>query len=63
MTVILAEKQATNTVIREQAARLNGAPIKVKVREAGAQPAKKQNTAVNELIDRAKSFDIQVKEL
>ena len=50
-------------VIREQAAKLNGAPIKVKVREAGEELGVKKNIAVDELIDRAKSMDIQVKQL
>ena len=35
MTALLATKEPTISVIREQAAKLNGAPIKVKVREAG----------------------------
>ena len=47
----------------EQAAKLNGAPIKVKVREAGEELVVKKNIAVDELIDRAKSMDIQVKQL
>ncbi len=63
MTAILAAKEPTISVIREQAARLNGAPIKVKVREAGDEVVQKKNTAVDELIGRAKTFDIQVKEL
>ncbi len=37
MTAILAAKEPTISVIREQAAKLNGAPIKVKVREAGEE--------------------------
>ena len=48
---------------REQAAALAGAPIKIKVREAGDEPVQKKNTAVDEIIGRAKAFDIQVKEL
>ena len=48
---------------RAQAAALAGAPVKVKVREAGDEPVHKKNTAVDELIGRAKAFDIQVKEL
>ncbi len=63
MTAILAAKEPTISVIREQAAKLNGAPIKVKVREAGEELVVKKNTAVDELIDRAKSMDIQVKQL
>lgn len=63
MTAILAAKEPTISVIREQAAKLNGAPIKVKVREAGEELGVKKNIAVDELIDRAKSMDIQVKEL
>ena len=51
------------SLAREQAAALAGAPIKVKVREAGDEPVQKKNTAVDELIGRAKAFDIQVKEL
>ena len=63
MTAILAAKEPTISVIREQAAKLNGAPIKVKVREAGEELVVKKNVAVDELIDRAKSMDIQVKQL
>ncbi|MEQ2929042.1 DNA polymerase III subunit gamma/tau [Agathobaculum butyriciproducens] len=63
MTAILAAKEPTISVIREQAAKLNGAPIKVKVREAGEELGVKKNIAVDELIDRAKSMDIQVKQL
>ena len=63
MTAILAAKEPTISVIREQAAKLNGAPIKVKVREAGEELVVKKNIAVDELIDRAKSMDIQVKQL
>ena len=62
ITVMLAKAEPTLRVIREQAAALAGAPIKVKVREAGDEPVQK-NTAVDELIGRAKAFDIQVKEL
>ena len=62
ITVMLAKAEPTLRVIREQAAALAGAPIKVKVREAGDDPVQK-NTAVDELIGRAKAFDIQVKEL
>ena len=62
ITVMLAKAEPTLRVIREQAAALTGAPIKVKVREAGDEPVQK-NTAVDELIGRAKAFDIQVKEL
>ena len=63
ITVMLAKAEPTMKVIREQAAALAGAPIKVKVREAGDEPVQKKNTAVDELIGRAKAFDIQVKEL
>lgn len=63
MTAILAAKEPTISVIREQAAKLAGVPIKIKVREAGDEPVKKKNSAVDELIGRARSLDIQVKEL
>lgn len=63
MTARLAADQNRNLIIRQQAEAVNGAPIKVKVREAGDEPVKKKNTAVDELIGRAKSMDIQVKEL
>ena len=63
ITAMLAKAEPTMKVIREQAAELAGAPIKVKVREAGDEPVQKKNTAVDELIGRAKAFDIQVKEL
>lgn len=63
ITVMLAKAEPTMKVIREQAAALAGAPIKVKVREAGDEPIEQKNAAVDELIGRAKAFDIQVKEL
>ena len=63
MTAILAAKEPTLKVIREQAAALAGGPVKVKVREAGDEPARAKNSKVDELIGRAKAFDIQVKEL
>ena len=63
MTARLAADQNRNLIIRQQAEAVNGAPIKVKVRETGDEPVKKKNTAVDELIGRAKSMDIQVKEL
>ena len=63
ITAMLAKAEPTMKVIREQAAALAGAPIKIKVREAGDEPVQKKNTAVDELIGRAKAFDIQVKEL
>ena len=63
ITAMLAKAEPTMKVIREQAAALAGAPIKVTVREAGDEPVQKKNTAVDELIGRAKAFDIQVKEL
>ena len=63
ITAMLAKAEPTMKVIREQAAALAGAPVKIKVREAGDEPIQKKNTAVDELIGRAKAFDIQVKEL
>lgn len=63
ITAMLAKAEPTMKVIREQAAALAGAPIKVKVREAGDEPVQKKNTAVDEIIGRAKALDIQVKEL
>ncbi len=63
MTFRLADDPSRNAIIRQQAAVVNGAPIKVKVREAGEELVVKKNTAVDELIDRAKSMDIQVKQL
>ena len=63
MTAILAAKEPTLKVVREQAAALAGGPVKVKVREAGDEPARTKNSKVDELIGRAKAFDIQVKEL
>lgn len=63
ITAMLARAEPTIKVIREQAAALAGAPVKVKVREAGDDPVHGKNTAVDELIGRAKAFDIQVKEL
>lgn len=63
ITAMLAGAEPTIKAIREQAAALNGAPLKVKVREADDTPVKKDNKAVDELLGRAKAFDIQVKEL
>ncbi len=63
ITAMLAKAEPTMKVIREQAAALAGAPIKVKVREAGDEPVIQKNAAVDEIIGRAKAFDIQVKEL
>ncbi len=63
ITAMLAKAESTMKVIREQAAALAGAPIKVKVREAGDEPVPQKNAAVEEIIGRAKAFDIQVKEL
>ena len=63
ITAMLAKAEPTMKVIREQAAALAGAPIKIKVREAGDEPVQKKNIAVDEIIGRAKAFDIQVKEL
>ena len=63
ITAMLAKAEPTMKVIREQAAALAGAPIKVKVREAGDEPVPQKNAAVEEIIGRAKAFDIQVKEL
>lgn len=63
ITAMLAKAEPTMKVIREQAAALTGAPIKVKVREAGDEPVVQKNAAVDEIIGRAKAFDIQVKEL
>ena len=63
ITAMLAKAEPTMKVIREQAAALAGAPIKVKVREAGDEPVVQKNAAVDEIIGRAKAFDIQVKEL
>ncbi|HIX90802.1 MAG TPA: DNA polymerase III subunit gamma/tau [Candidatus Agathobaculum pullicola] len=63
ITAMLAKAEPTMKVIREQAAALAGAPIKVKVREAGDEPVIQKNAAVDEIIGRAKAFDIQIKEL
>ena len=63
MTAILAAKGPTISVIREQAAKLNGAPSRLEVRRATRGACCEKNIAVDELIDRAKSMDIQVKQL
>lgn len=63
ITVMLVRAEPTLKVIREQAAALQGAPIKVKVREESEEPIQKRNTKLDELVTRAKEFDIQVKEL
>ena len=63
ITAMLARAEPTIKVIRAQAATLAGAPVKIKVREVADETANGKNTAVDELIGRAKAFDIQVKEL
>ena len=62
ITAMLAKAEPTMKVIREQAAALAGAPIKVKVREANEQPVQQKNDAVEALIGRAKELDIQINE-
>ena len=63
MTYILAQKDETLAVIREQAAKLNGGPIKVRVREAGDEIIQEKNDMVEELIDHAKDLDVDIKTL
>ena len=63
ITAMLAKADPTMKVIRAQVEALAGAPLKIKVREAGDEPKVQKNAAVDEIIGRAKAFDIQVKEL
>ena len=63
ITAMLAKAEPTMKVIRAQVEALAGAPLKIKVREAGDEPKVQKNAAVDEIIGRAKAFDIQVKEL
>ena len=63
MTYILAHKDETLAVIREQAAKLNGGPIKVRVREAGDEIIQENNAKVDELIGHAQELDIEIKTL
>ena len=63
MTYILAQKDETLAVIREQAAKLNGGPIKVRVREAGDEIIQEKNDMGEELIDHAKNLDVDIKTL
>ncbi|MGI6180932.1 MAG: DNA polymerase III subunit gamma/tau [Agathobaculum sp.] len=63
ITAMLAKAEPTMKAIREQAAALAGAPIKIKVREADEQRPAGRNKAVDELLGRAKAFDIEVKQL
>ncbi|MDO5141872.1 MAG: DNA polymerase III subunit gamma/tau [Eubacteriales bacterium] len=63
VTAMLAKAEPTIKVIREQVAALAGAPLKVKVREAGDEAIYQKNTAVDAIIGRAKKFDIPMKEL
>ena len=63
MTYILAQKDETLAVIREQAAKLNGGPIKVRVREAGDEIIQESNAKVDELIGHAQELDIEIKTL
>lgn len=62
-TYILAQKDETLAVIREQAAKLNGGPIKVRVREAGDEIIQESNAKVDELIGHAQELDIEIKTL
>ncbi|WNX85120.1 DNA polymerase III subunit gamma/tau [Agathobaculum sp. NTUH-O15-33] len=62
ITAMLAKAEPTMKAIREQAAVLAGAPIKVKVREADAAPPP-QTGGADELMDRAKAFHIEIHEL
>ena len=48
---------------REQAAKLNGGPIKVRVREAGDEIIQESNAKVDELIGHAQELDIEIKTL
>ena len=63
MAYILARKDETLAVIREQAAKLNGGPIKVRVREAGDEIIQENNAKVDELIGHAQELDIEIKTL
>lgn len=63
ITAMLAKAEPTMKVIREQAAALYGGSVKVKVREADAMPEKKGPSAADELMDRAKAFNIEIHEL
>lgn len=63
ITVMLVKAEPTMKVIREQAAALQGAPIKVKVREQSEAPVKTRNRKLDALVDRAKELDIEVKKL
>lgn len=63
MAYILAHKDETLSVIREQAAKLNGGPIKVRVREAGDEIIQENNAKVDELIGHAQELDIEIKTL
>ena len=63
MTFILAQNDKTLAVIREQAAKLAGAPLKVRVREAGDEIIQEKNDMVEELIDHAKDLDVDIKTL
>lgn len=63
ITVMLAKAEPTMKIIRDEAAALAGKPVKIKVREAGEAQAEEKNSTVDELTRRAKSFDIEVKEL
>lgn len=63
MTYILAQKDETLAVIREQAAKLNGGPVKVRVREAGDEIIQESNAKVDELIGHAQELDIETRTL
>ena len=64
MTFILATERARRiAVIREQASKLAGAPLKVRVREAGDEIIQEKNDMVEELIDHAKDLDVDIKTL
>lgn len=63
ITAMLAKAEPTMRVIREQVEALTGKPLKVKVRETDEAPEQDKPTGADELLGRAKAFDIQIKEL
>lgn len=63
ITQTLVKAEPTIKTIREQAEIVNGAPIKIKVRLGEEQDEAAVNHKIDEILNRAKAFDIEVREL
>lgn len=61
VTMMVTKAEATIQAIRQQAAELAGRPLHVSVREMPEQPV--SNPAIDQILNRAKAFDIEIKSL